>query len=163
MKLLNSSLGFNDYNVNVSKICFLLVGALALTILPLPNFIAKLRPNFVLLIVLYMQCCIPAYFRVTWVFVLGILLDVLTASTIGQHSLAFILTCWAANAKPANFRYYSILQQTIIIFIYCLIYQILIALIDLFFGINVNAGESFCVVLLSLACWPILRLGFVDN
>lgn len=148
-------------NVNITKICLFLIIGLALTIVPLPAVMAKYRPNFVLLIVLYMQCCIPVYFRITWVFMLGILLDVLTASTIGQHPLAFVITSWAVTTKPANFKYYSILQQMIVICLYCILYQVLISLVDLFFGINVNIFTSLCIVLLSVAFWPILGIIFI--
>lgn len=161
MKTFNSTSIHNDYNVNITKLCLLLVIALALTIVPLPSLIAKCRPNFVLLIVLYMQCCIPVYFRITWVFMLGILLDVLTAAMIGQHPLGFVITSWVATTKPSNFKYYSILQQMIVIFLYCMLYQFLISLVDLFFGINVNIYESLCIVLLSVAFWPILGIIFI--
>lgn len=151
----------NDSNVNITRLCLFLILALALTIVPLPGLMAKCRPNFVLLIVLYMQCCIPVYFRITWVFMLGILLDVLTATTIGQHPLAFVITSWVATTKPSNFKYYSILQQMIVIFLYCTLYQLLISLVDLFFGINVNIFESLFIVLLSVAFWPILGIIFI--
>lgn len=165
MKPLNSFENYNDYinnNISISKLCLLLLVALSLTIVPLPSIMAKCRPNFVLLIVLYMQCCVPVYFRIAWIFMLGILLDVLTATTIGQHSLAFVITTWVATAKPYNFKYYSILQQTIVIFLYCALYQLLISLVDLFFAINVNIQESLCIVILSVAFWPMLRLMFAS-
>lgn len=161
MKRLNSLESHNYTNVNISKICLFLILALALTIVPLPGLMAKCRPNFVLLIVLYMQCCIPVYFRITWIFMLGILLDVLTASMIGQHPLAFVITSWLATTKPSNFRYYSILQQMMVILLYCALYQLLISLVDLFFGINVNFYESLFIVLLTVSFWPILGIIFI--
>jgi len=151
----------NDSNINVTKLCLFLILALVLTIMPLPELMAKYRPNFVLLIILYMQCFIPIYFRITWVFILGILLDVLTSGMIGQHPIAFVIASWAATTKPSNFRYYSILQQMIFIFLYCALYQLLISLVDLFFGINVNFLGSFCIVLLTVAFWPILGIIFL--
>lgn len=150
----------NIDSINCYKLCVFIFMALVLTIVPFPNVVAKFRPNFLLIIVLYMQCFVSVYFRIAWVFMLGILLDVLTASTIGQHSLAFIITTWVASSKPSNFRYYSILQQTLIIFLYCVLYQLLIVLVDLFFGINVNIYESICIVLLTVALWPVLGLIF---
>ncbi len=166
MKSLNYIENNNDYtanNIEVSRLFLVLLAALALTIVPLPSVIAKCRPNFVLLIVLYMQCCIPMYFRIAWVFMLGILLDVLTATSIGEHSLAFIITTWVATEKPTNFKYYSILQQMIVILIYCMLYQLLITLVDSFFAIKVNIYESICVVLLSVAIWPMLGLIFAPK
>ncbi len=149
-----------SYYGSMSKFFLVALGALVLNILPLPSVIEMYRPNFILLLVLYIQCCMPIYFRITWVFLLGIFLDVLSVSIIGQHSLALIVTCWAATTRPNNFKYYSMLQQMSVIFLYCLLYYLIILFTDLFFAINVNVYKSISLAFFSVVFWPILRILF---
>ena len=93
------------------KVPLAIVVALIFSIIPLPVKVGFYRPDLLLIVVLYIQCCLPKYFRVTWVFLLGVFLDVLYAGTLGQHALAIIITTWIANNRSLNFKHYSILQQ----------------------------------------------------
>lgn len=80
---------------------------LAFTILPLPELMAAYRPPWVLLFVLYIQFFLPHYFRVTWLFLLGMSLDVLLASVMGEHTFALLLTSWLASTKARRFHFFT--------------------------------------------------------
>lgn len=160
MRMLNTHKSYLDTNHkanSVYRLCIFVIIALLATIIPMPSALASIRPNFVLILILYIQCFFPKYLRVSWVFVLGLLLDVLTASVIGKHSLALIVTSWALKGRPSNFKYYSTLQQMSIIFIYCVLYQLVIVLIDLFFALGVSLNNATLIALLSVALWPVLK------
>ncbi len=128
--------------------------AFVLTILPLPAIIAGFRPQWVLLIVLYIQFFLPHYFRVTWLFLLGLCLDVLLSTVIGEHAFALLLTSWFAAGKTRRFAFFSTLQQMILIIVFCFIYQFVIYLIDASQGYNNGilcvAGTAF----ISMLFWP---------
>lgn len=143
-----------------TKLVLTLLMIFVLTILPLPYSINVLRPAWILLLVLYVQCCLPMYFRVSLVFLLGLILDVLSASIMGQHAFALVLASWLANVRSSSFAHYSILQQMSIVLLFCLVYQLSIYIIDAFLGISSNIFYSIATAFTSVLVWPWLRLLF---
>ena len=138
------------------------VAALLLTILPLPAVIAGFRPPWILLFVLYLQFFMPHYFRVAWLFFLGLCLDMLLASVIGEHAFALLLTAFIASAKTRRFHFYSMAQQMGLVMLFCLIYQSVIVFIDAFLGYNNGLLYAVGSTLMSLLFWPWIKL-LADN
>lgn len=142
------------------KLLLTITATLMVTIVPLPNSLALYRPDILLVLVLYIQCCMPVYFHLTWVFLLGIYLDVLCATTIGQHSLALIITTWAAAMRSDNFRYFSTLQQMSIVLLFILLHHFITCLIEIFLGLNAYLMPMFGPAFISLLFWPCLKFLF---
>lgn len=132
--------------------------SLIFTIIPLPVALVDFRPAWVLLLVLYVQFFLPQYFRVTWVFLLGLCLDVLLSSVMGEHALALLIVTFAATRKVRRFYFFSMLQQMFIILIFCIMYQLVIYLIDAFLGYEVGIRSIICTALISMFFWPWIRL-----
>ncbi|OGV28920.1 MAG: rod shape-determining protein MreD [Legionellales bacterium RIFCSPHIGHO2_12_FULL_35_11] len=140
-----------------TKLFSSLILVFVLTIVPLPDGVNALRPAWVLVFILYIQCCLPEYFRITWVFLLGLCLDVLCGSAMGFHSLALLATAWIASGRGRGFEYYSIAQQMSVIVLFCLVYQFFIYLLDAYFGIAGDIKYVFGSSFLSVLVWPWLR------
>lgn len=135
---------------------------LALTIIPLPEFLAVFRPPWVLMFVLYVQFFLPRYFRVTWVFLLGLSMDVLLATVIGEHAFALTLASCLAASKTRRFHFFSIAQQMILIAVFCSVYQLVIVLIDAALGYNNGVLFAIGTVLVTMIFWPWVKL-LADN
>ena len=136
--------------------------ALTLTILPLPAELTDYRPFWVLMFVLYIQFFLPNYFGVIWVFFVGLTLDILLSSILGEHAFALLLTALLATSKARRFTFFSIIQQIILIAFFCLVYQAIIFLIDVSLGYINNRMLPFEGVLVSILCWPWIKL-LADN
>lgn len=139
-----------------------LITTLILTILPLPALIVGFRPFWVLMFVLYFQFYRPGYFGVVGVFFLGLILDVLLSSVMGEHVCALLLTTWVAESKMRRFEFLSIAQQMICVTSLFLLYQIVIVLVDSSLGYNPPAFFALEAILTSVLCWPWIKL-FLDN
>ena len=139
-----------------------LLFALILTILPLPSMLAGFRPLWVLMFVLYIQFFLPSYFRVTWLFFVGLTLDVLLSSVIGEHAFALLLTSGLAGSRARRFTFFSIIQQMILVALLCIVYQAVIVLVDASFGYNTGIFLAVETVLISVLCWPWIKL-LADN
>ena len=132
----------------ILRILFAFIFVLVLTILPLPNLLAGFRPPWVLLFVLYMQMCLPKYFNLILVFFMGLCLDVLSSTLMGQHVFAIFFATWVASTKTRRFNFFPLGQQMPLIFLFCFIYQALILLVDAFLGNSYNmvaAAGSACL------------------
>lgn len=132
--------------------------ALVLTIVPLPEWLAGIRPPWVLLLFLYLQFYLPDCFKVLVLFVVGLFLDVLLSTVIGEHALALSLVTWLASNKSRRFYFFSMGQQMILIGFFCLLYQLIILTIDAFLGFHVGIAGAIGSALLSVLVWPWIRL-----
>lgn len=144
------------------RLYFVLFLAFLLTIIPLPEMFMNLRPLWVLMCVLYIQFFLPSYFSIVLVFFLGLCLDVLLSTVIGEHVFALILTIWFAGTRARLFEFFSFIQQTVFITLLCFIYQLVIFLIDAFLGYRAGWELIILTPLLSLFFWPLIYL-LMDN
>lgn len=148
-------------SLNVRFLMSLLL-VLILTILPLPSLLAGFRPLWVLMFVLYIQFFMPSYYRVTWLFFIGLTLDILLSSVIGEHACALLLTSGLAGSRARRFTFFSIIQQMVLVTLLCIVYQAVILLVDASLGYHTGFLQAFETVLISVLCWPWIKI-LADN
>ncbi|RUR16866.1 rod shape-determining protein MreD [Legionella sp. km535] len=134
------------------------LGALVLSILPMPEFLSAFRPPWVLLLVLYIEYYLPGNFRLTTLLFTGLLLDVLLSTVIGEHSFAFLLVTWIASSKSRRFQFFSMIQQICLIGFFCLLYQSVISFIDAMLGFHYSLLMPLASAVLGMFFWPWIRL-----
>ncbi len=132
--------------------------ALALTILPLPELLLGLRPAWVLLFVLYLQFFLPNYFNIISLLIIGLVLDVLLSTVLGEHAFALSLVAWLASSKARRFRLFTIGQQMALIGFFSLLYQMVILIIDASLGYYSGFVMSLSSSVISVLLWPWVRL-----
>lgn len=134
------------------------IAALVLSILPMPDVFNGFRPPWILLLLLYIEYYLPSKFNICIVLLIGLLLDVLLATVIGEHSFALLVTTWIASSKSRRFQFFSMLQQICLIGFFCFAYQFLISLIDGLLGFNYSIYMSLASAALGIFFWPWIRL-----
>lgn len=132
----------------------LLIGALALSILPLPKLLQVIRPPFVCLVFLYIQYYQSALFRVSALFIFGLLLDSLYSTVLGQHAFALVLMSWLANTKSRRFSFFTMGQQMGYIAVFTALYVSCNALIGMYFGLKTSSLAMGFTVLMAALFWP---------
>jgi rod shape-determining protein MreD len=142
----------------ISRLLITLLVALILTIVPLPDSLVQVRPPWVLLVVLYVQFYLPNYFNITLVFILGLILDSLLATVIGEHALSLCFVTWFANSKARRFSLFPIAQQMMFMGVFVLTYQGILFLIDSFLGEQAKFVTLVGAGLVGVLLWPWLRL-----
>ncbi|MCW8400151.1 rod shape-determining protein MreD [Legionella sp. PATHC038] len=140
------------------RLCLAFIIALLLSILPMPELISAFRPPWVLLLVLYIEYFLPGNFRLTTLLFVGLLLDVLLATVIGEHSFALLLVTWIASSKSRRFQFFSMMQQIFLIGFFCLLYQSIISLITALLGFNYSLFTPVASALVGMFLWPWIRL-----
>lgn len=133
--------------------------SLVLTIIPLPHLLANFRPPWVMLLVLYLQFFLPGLFSISLVVILGLILDVLLSTVLGEHIFALSLVCWIASNKSRRFSLFSMEQQMALIGAFALLYELLILITDACFGYRVGFILPLTgTALVSVLLWPWIRL-----
>lgn len=102
----------------------LLAGYL-LTLMPMPEWAASLRPQWVALILIYWCMALPERVGVGVGFSTGLLLDVLTGTLLGQYALGLSVVAFLALKLHLRVRVMPLRQQVFTIFILLLVERLL--------------------------------------
>lgn len=140
------------------RLLLALLIVLGLTILPLPDLLTGLRPPCLLLFILYVQFFMPGYFSLTALFLLGLCLDVLLATILGEHALTLLLTTWLASGMAPRFKFFPMGQQMALIGLLACVYQFVILFTDAFSGYPYNISAVIGSALISMLLWPWIRV-----
>lgn len=100
--------------------------ALMLTMMPLPEAIESLRPDWVALVVLYWAIAVPERFGMVFAWIAGLLLDVSTGTLLGQHALALVLVVAIALRLHQRLRLFPPAQQALAIVALLLFKQVVV-------------------------------------
>lgn len=103
-----------------------LLVAMALTVLPLPDTVNWLRPEWTAMCLLYWIMALPHRVGVNTAWIVGICLDVLKGALMGQHALAMSVIAFMMQHMHLRIRLYPFWQQSVMIGLMLLIYQALL-------------------------------------
>jgi rod shape-determining protein MreD len=105
-------------------------------ILQLMPWSGWLRPEFVLLVMLYWLLRAPHLCNIGTAWLVGLLLDTVTGVLFGQHALAFTLTAFLALYYQRRLILFTNLQQTGYIFLLLVFNQAVMSVLQAYAGQN---------------------------
>ncbi|MEY1662676.1 rod shape-determining protein MreD [Isoalcanivorax beigongshangi] len=91
--------------------------AAVLELLPLPDWLALGRPEWMTLVLLYWVVALPHRVGVFVGFGVGLFQDVLLGTVLGQHAVALALVAYMVLALHKRLRVFPPLQQSVVIFL----------------------------------------------
>ena len=127
----------------------LLIG-LMLNILPLPLQINKMAPHWLLMILIFWVIWAPLVINIFTAFTVGILLDLLNGSILGEHAFAFVVIIYLIVKLRRTLINHPLLQQSFFIFLFVLVYQAIIVAIQAVIG-QADISSSFWLASLTSA------------
>ncbi len=130
------------------------IGALVLTLLPMPDWTVWMRPAWVLLVLIYWAMDVPYRVSVGSAWFLGIILDLLNGTLLGEHALALTIVVYIVVKMHSRFRMFSLLQQGLIIFVLVLLYQFILYCVQGFLGELPRGWLYWSSSLTSMLLWP---------
>ena len=148
----------NIKNFPIGTIFFTFVIGFVLNLMVYPEWMKYAKPDWVLLILFYWCLAIPERIAVGTGWVMGIIMDVLNYTILGQHAIGKAFVAFIAVAAHRRIRLYEIWQQCIIVFI--------IASIDVGFTLWVSSLVSGTEVkliywqssLMTALIWPLVYI-----
>ncbi|SDN20465.1 rod shape-determining protein MreD [Vreelandella arcis] len=96
---------------------FTLLIALCLQVMPLADEWQVFRPEWLGLMLIYWCMRAPDQVGVLHGFVLGILLDLIEGTPLGQHAIMFSVLAFLCALVYARFRAYSLVQQALLVLV----------------------------------------------
>lgn len=128
--------------------------ALLLSIWPLPDWAEPFRPAWLLLATIYWCLFLPHRVGLLVTFCVGILMDTLTGSLLGEHALALLLVAWVTLKLHLQIRVYPWWQQTLLVLVLMLLYTFVLYWIDGMLGYTQGAMLRWMPVLITSLLWP---------
>lgn len=139
--------------------------ALLLSIMPLPDWLRSLRPDWVALVVIYWVLSAPTRVNVAMTWCMGLLLDVSVGTLLAEHSLALIVITYLVAKLSARITQFPPRQQIAIVFSLLLLYRVLLFWIQGMQGqMPVSIGFWLPVLISTLICpYLFLLLRFFEK
>ncbi len=133
-----------------------IVCALMLAIVPLPPALTGMRPDWVLLALVFWCLATPTRFGLAWAFALGLLLDTLSGALLGQHALALLLVMYLTLKFRLRLRVFPLAQLMIAVLVLLMIYQFTLFWIDGVAARSVPLHERWMPVITGTLAWPLV-------
>jgi rod shape-determining protein MreD len=144
-------------NLYLSIFISFLIAAL-LTSIPLPKFLQWIWPQWLILVMMFWILNLPGHVGFGTAFVIGLLLDALSGSMLGEHSLALVIVTYFLLKFNNKLAFNRIGAQSIIIFTLTILY---LALLYWIHGIIKNLPSTpnyWLSSITSAFIWPSIAL-----
>jgi len=135
-------------------ILFSIVLALALTVVPLPDGLRLFRPEWSALVVIYWCMAVPNRFSVGKGWIVGLLLDVLQGSLLGQHALAMAIIAYVTANLHQRLRLFPLWQQGLTVLMLLSLYQLLLLWFDGIIGLQPKVWTYWLPPVIGMLFWP---------
>jgi rod shape-determining protein MreD len=129
---------------------------LLLYLLPWAGFGLVLRPDFVLLVLLYWLIRTPHSCNVGVAWMMGMLVDLADGSLFGQHALAYIVAAFLAVVYQRRVTLFNRLQQAGFVFALLLIAQTVLLIMKLFGGNQPIGWTYFLPSVTGIMLWQLV-------
>lgn len=134
------------------------IGALALTLVPLPDAVEPFQPDWVLLVLIFWAMREPERFSVGTAFVAGIFVDVAQGTMLGQHAFAMCFVIFLVVKLHLQLRVFPILQLTMTVAAVLAVYQFLLFWINGIAGVSAPSNVYWAPVISGTLLWPPLSM-----
>jgi rod shape-determining protein MreD len=132
------------------------VVALLLSMLPGPEWAERFRPDWVALVLIYWCMATPGRVGVGIGWLVGLVLDVLYGSVLGQHALAMAVVAYVAHRLHLQMRMFPRWQQAATVLILLMINQILVLWIKGVLGEAPTLWPSLTSSMVGMVIWPLV-------
>ncbi len=128
--------------------------ALVLTVLPLPGVLEPWRPEWTMLVIIYWSLALPVRVGVGIAWLVGLLQDVLQATPLGSHALAFALAAYLTIQLYQRIRNFPVWQQALTVLLLLLLVRGSLFLTRGLMNAPALDWQFWLPVLTSTLIWP---------
>jgi rod shape-determining protein MreD len=130
-----------------------LAATLMLAVVPLPDLVAPLRPDWVAVVLLYWSLMAPRHFSLLTALWMGIALDTLSGALLGQNALALLVVVYLAEKFHLRLRVFPVSQLAITVLLLLGLYEFILFWVDGMAGRTVPLIERWLPPLTGTLVW----------
>lgn len=131
-----------------------IIVALMLMLVPMPDWAAAFRPDWVAMTLIYWAMMLPRTWSVGSAWIIGVLLDVAQGTILGQHALALCFIVFVTVRFHLLMRVFPIQQLAATVFALLALYQFVLFWINGVAGVEVPAVNYWGPVITGTLIWP---------
>ncbi len=129
--------------------------ALLLHVMPLPEWAVWCRPAWTVLVLIYWVMALPYRVGLGWAWCLGLCVDSLSGSVMGEHALVLVLICYVVEKIHRQLRMFPLWQQAWIVGLLVLVNQGLLLIIQgMLNQLSSDIALFWLPALTSCLLWP---------
>lgn len=147
-------------------ILFSFMLGIILTILPLPHWAIWLRPQWMMMIVLFWVMMMPFQCGVIFAWIVGLLTDLIVDAPLCAHALGFVILTYFFLKFQRIIFHAPLFQQTFYIGLFAVASVFLQSIVFHLSGYTVYLGFNLLSVLTTMIVWPgvcYFLNGFLDE
>jgi rod shape-determining protein MreD len=133
-----------------------LVLPLALGVVPLPDSVEPLRPDWVAVVLLYWSLMSPRRFSLFTAFWMGLAVDTLSGALLGQNALALLVIVYIADRFHLRLRVFPVSQLALTVLVLLGLYEFVLFWIDGIAGRSVPLIERWVPPLTGTLVWLVM-------
>lgn len=137
-------------------ILFSFIVALLLTMIPLPDWARYLRPDWVGLVLIYWCLALPERIGVGSGWVMGLLVDLLTGTLLGQHAMSLAIIAWLVQKLHRRIRLFPVWQQALTVLVLLILHQLLSLWISHMIGRPGAPWYYWAPSITGMLLWPLV-------
>ena len=132
--------------------------ALIAQVLPLPDWLAVVRPSFVALVIIYWSIYAPHAGGIFAPWLAGLALDVFKGDVLGQNALAISLVAYATMSFHQRMRNHTLVQQSLWAFFMLLVNEAVVWGIEGWLDHSVASPWRWLQPMIGAMLWPFIAL-----
>ena len=146
--------------VKFSTVLFTMLVGLIFQLYPWSSSGTIIRPDFLLVVVLYWLLQAPYQCNIGWVWFAGLLVDLSTGSLLGQHALTFAITAFLGLTYQRRLVLFSRWQLYLYVTLLFATQRLLILLLKLFAGSEWPDWTYALPIISDLILWQCMVVWF---
>jgi len=130
--------------------------AFVLAVLPMPQWLMWVRPEWVALILIYWAIALPHRVGILTALALGIMLDTLEGAVLGQNAFSLVVVAVLCQTLYQRLRVFSVLQQAGTVFVVIGINQLVCQWVQNLEGVGSPSLLFLLPAVSSALLWPVV-------
>jgi len=135
-----------------------IIVSIMLMVMPLPDWAAPFRPDWVALTLIYWAMMLPRTWSVGTAWFIGLIVDVAQGTILGQHALSLCFIVFITVRFHLLMRVFPMQQLTATVFAILALYQFILFWINGVAGIDVPLVYYWGPVISGTLFWPIVTI-----
>lgn len=144
-------------------IIFSLFCAYIFLLLPWSSFALKIRPDFMLLVIIFWLIRAPNLCNVGTAWFVGLFVDLATGGIFGQYALAYTVTAFFAVSYQKRLVLFNGTQQLFYVFLLLLTSQVILLILKTFSGAHFMGWLYFMPSFMGVLLWFIAVLSGLNT
>ncbi len=134
-----------------------LIVASSLSVYPLGQYFATLRPMFMIMVLIFWLLFQPRYVGVFTAFAIGLIADLLTDSRLGQQAFAAVIVAFTIKITSIYLKQLNTLSAWTVAAMSLVVFQSVLWILQIITQSTFVAQSAFSLVL-SIVSWPLVLL-----